>query len=99
MIEALISKVNIALTKLYPSWLEGKVPVDKFMHFISGLLIAVILTPFIGFYSVLIVALIALAKEVYDYLHPDLHTADIWDWVATTLGGIVGVLLVYVLTN
>ena len=99
MIEALISKVNIALTKLYPSWLEGKVPVDKFMHFISGLLIAVVLTPFIGFYSVLIVALIALAKEVYDYLHPDLHTADIWDWVATTLGGIVGVLLVYVLTN
>ena len=90
MIEALISKVNIALTKLYPSWLEGKVPVDKFMHFISGLLIAVILTPFIGFYSVLIVALIALAKEVYDYLHPDLHTADIWDWVATTLGGLLG---------
>ena len=94
MIEALISKVNIALTKLYPSWLEGKVPVDKFMHFISGLLIAVILTPFIGFYSVLIVALIALAKEVYDYLHPDLHTADIWDWVATTLGGIVGAILI-----
>ena len=94
MIEALISKVNIALTKLYPSWLEGKVPVDKFMHFISGLLIAVVLTPFIGFYSVLIVALIALAKEVYDYLHPDLHTADIWDWVATTLGGIVGAILI-----
>lgn len=97
MIEALISKVNIALTKLYPSWLEGKVPVDKFMHFISGLLIAVILTPFIGFYSVLIVALIALAKEVYDYLHPDLHTADIWDWVATTLGGIVGVVIVWLI--
>lgn len=88
--EALIAKVNALLAKLYPSILAGKVPVDKFMHFISGLVIAALLTPFIGAYSIVVVAIIALLKEIYDYLHPESHTADIWDWVATTLGGLVG---------
>jgi hypothetical protein len=36
--------------------------------------------------------LIALAKEVYDYNHPN-HTADVWDWVATVLGGVLGLIL------
>ncbi len=89
-IETIITKVNTALSKLYPSWLQGKVPVDKFLHFISGFIIAAVLTPFIGFYAVVVVAIIALLKEIYDYLHPESHTADFWDWVATTLGGLVG---------
>ncbi len=93
-IETLITKVNAFLTKLYPSWLEGKVPVDKFMHFACGFIIAAVLTPFIGAYSILVVAVIAALKEIYDARHPDKHTADFWDWVATTLGGIVGFVVV-----
>ncbi len=96
-IETIITKVNTALSKLYPSWLEGKVPVDKFLHFTCGFIIAAVLTPFIGAYSILVVAVIAALKEIYDYLHPDKHTADIWDWVATSLGGVLGMLIITLL--
>ena len=88
--EALIAKVNAFLSKFC---VTCKVPCDKQMHFIGGLVIAAILTPFIGAYSVLVVAIIALLKEIYDYLHKDIHTPDFWDWVATVLGGILGFVL------
>jgi high-affinity nickel permease len=53
-----------------------------------------LLTPFIGAYSIVVVAIIALLKEIYDYLHKDIHTPDFWDWVATVLGGLVGFVVV-----
>ena len=96
-IENIITKVNTALTKLYPTWLEGKVPVDKFLHFICGFIIAAVLTPFIGFYAVVIVAIIAALKEIYDYLHPESHTADFWDLIVTVLGGALGFVLINLL--
>jgi hypothetical protein len=34
-------------------------------------------------------ATIAFAKEVYD-AHNTGHTSDVWDWVATVLGGLIG---------
>jgi hypothetical protein len=89
--EKIISKVNSVLSKFC---IACKVPCDKQMHFMAGFLIAAILTPFIGAYAVLAVAVIAAAKEVYDYLHPDSHTADIWDWVATVIGGVVGFVII-----
>jgi hypothetical protein len=95
--EALIAKVNAFLAKLYPSILAGKVPVDKFLHFICGLVIAALLTPFIGAYSILVVAVIAALKEIYDARHPDKHTADFMDWVATVLGGVLGMLIITLL--
>lgn len=85
--EKLIEKLTAFLSQFC---IVCKVPCDKQMHFISGFIIAAVLTPFIGAYSIAVVAVIALLKEIYDYLHPDKHTADFWDWVATTLGGIVG---------
>ena len=88
--EALIAKVNAFLSKFC---VTCKVPCDKQMHFIGGLVIAAILTPFIGAYSIVVVAIIALLKEIYDYMHPESHTADFWDWVATVLGGVVGFVL------
>ena len=93
-IETIITKINTALSKLYPAWLQGKVPMDKFFHFIGGLVIAALLTPFIGAYSIVVVAIVALLKEIYDYLHPESHTADFMDWVATVLGGLVGFVVV-----
>lgn len=93
MIETIITKVNAFLTKLYPSFLEGHVPVDKFMHFVGGFLIALILTPFIGGASIIVVALAAAAKEAYDYANKDIHTPDLMDWVATLIGGVLGSVL------
>jgi hypothetical protein len=92
--EALIAKVNAFLAKLY---VPCKVPADKQMHFACGFIIAAILTPFIGAYSIVVVAIIALLKEIYDYLHKDIHTPDFWDWVATVLGGLVGFVIVALL--
>jgi hypothetical protein len=40
------------------------------------------------------VAIVALLKEIYDYLHKDIHTPDFLDWVATVLGGLVGFVVV-----
>jgi hypothetical protein len=92
--EALIAKVNAFLAKLY---IPCKVPADKQMHFIGGLVIAALLTPFIGAYSILVVAVIAALKEIYDARHPDKHTADFMDWVATVLGGVLGMLIITLL--
>jgi hypothetical protein len=92
--ENLIAKVNAVLAKLY---VPCKVPADKQMHFIGGLVIAALFTPFIGAYSIAVVAIVALAKEIYDYLHKDIHTPDFWDWVATVLGGLVGFVIVALL--
>ncbi len=87
MLEKIIAKVNAFLSQFC---IVCKVPCDKQMHFICGLVIAALLTPFIGAYSIVVVAIIALLKEIYDYLHKDIHTPDFWDWVATVIGGVVG---------
>jgi len=90
MIETLIAKVNAFFAKLY---IPCGVPADKQAHMLSGFLIAVVLTPFIGAYSILVVATIAILKEIYDYEHKSIHTPDFWDWVATSLGGLLASLL------
>ena len=92
--EKLIAKLNAFLSQFC---IACKVPCDKQMHFTCVFIIAAVLTPFIGAASVFIVAIIAALKEVYDYMHPDKHTADFMDWVATTLGGVVGFVVVALL--
>jgi hypothetical protein len=44
-----------------------------------------------------VVAVIAALKEIYDARHPDKHTADFMDWVATVLGGVLGMLIITLL--
>jgi branched-subunit amino acid permease len=92
--EKIIAKVNALLGKLYPTWLVGQVAEDKFLHFICGFIIAAVLTPFIGWYSVLVVSIIATAKELYDDMNKDTHTADVWDLLVTIAGGALGYSLV-----
>jgi hypothetical protein len=89
--EKIIAKLNAFLSQFC---IVCKVPCDKQMHFLSGFIIAAVLTPFIGAYSIVVVAVIAALKEIYDARHPDKHTADIWDWVATSLGGVLGYTLI-----
>lgn len=92
MIETLIAKVNDILSYFVIE--DSRVPADKQMHMLSGFLIAVVLTPFIGWLSVIAVSTIAILKEIYDYEYKSIHTPDFWDWVATTLGGVFGTLIV-----
>ena len=66
------------------------VPLDKQAHFVTGALGSLSLAVFIGYWAIVVISLIALAKEVYDYKHPLIHTCDFYDWLATTLGGILG---------
>ncbi len=66
---------------------------DKIYHFMSGLILSFIggiIHPF-GIITGFIAGII---KEFYDYYHPK-HTFDIWDCIATFIGAIVGVYLLY----
>lgn len=77
MLESLLTRLN-------------SIPSDKVMHFASGAVVFTMFLPFIGpYYAMLAVIIVAIGKEVYDAMHQDKHTADIWDAVATTLGGVL----------
>jgi hypothetical protein len=82
------------LFSLFAKLSSSHIPVraDLQAHFWSGSILGFLAFLFIGCWALVIVALIALLKEVYDYKHPN-HTADFWDWVATVLGGVVGLIL------
>lgn len=65
-------------------------PQDKLAHFIGGAVIYAVahfVSPFIGLTAV---AVAAVGKEIYDWFHRDKHTPDVWDAVATMLGGLTG---------
>ena len=83
-----MTKLFLLLAKLSSPRIP--LPLDKQAHFVTGVLGGLILSVFIGLWAISIIALIALAKEVYDYKHPLIHTCDFYDWLATTLGGILG---------
>jgi VanZ family protein len=73
------------------------VPLDKQAHFATGAIGGVVISCFLGFYAgVVIMAILAFAKEAYD-AHNTGHTSDVWDWVATTLGGIIGSLVILII--
>lgn len=66
------------------------IPHDKALHFIAGVLIFAV-AHFGGIWvGVAAVTVAAVGKEIYDWFHRDKHTPDIWDAVATVLGGVVG---------
>ena len=67
-------------------------PQDKLAHFAVGVLIyaaAHFVSPIIGLAAV---AVAAVGKEIYDWFHRDKHTPDVWDAVATMLGGLTGLI-------
>lgn len=65
------------------------IPYDKCLHVIVGVIIFAILQLINVPMALVVVILVALGKEAYDYFHPR-HTCDIWDAVATICGGILG---------
>jgi VanZ family protein len=73
------------------------VPLDKQAHFATGAIGGFIVTYFLGFIGgVSVITILAFAKEAYD-AHNTGHTSDVWDWVATTLGGIIGSLVILII--
>lgn len=88
--EGILSIMNRWLAKLYIA--NPYVPADKQAHFISGAILGAIFYPFIGVSCVLVVSSIACLKEFYDWEHQAIHTPDIFDWFATSLGGFLPVL-------
>lgn len=80
-IETILQKIN-------------SIPTDKVAHFASGVICYAVVLPIFGEWpALMIVALSAASKEVYDYLHRDIHTPDVLDAVATTLGGALGLFI------
>ena len=67
---------------------------DKLKHLIAGFVVAVPFTLVFGIGSgILASVVIGIGKEIYDYFHPESHTADPVDAVATILGGILGAVI------
>jgi len=75
-----------------------RIPLDKQAHALGGAVIALALgyvfPPLIGIFAAVVAGAL---KEAYDRLHPDSHVVDVWDFVATSLGGIAGGIFVYLI--
>lgn len=78
------------------------IPHDKALHALGGALIAAVvylLDVFLGHFGLwlvlAVVVIAAIGKEVYDLAHQDRHTPDVYDALATTLGGLLVILPLY----
>lgn len=68
--------------------LISKVPYDKLLHFIAGLVIAAFFCITLGMKVCIVPAIVAgFAKEFFDNWTSD--EVDWWDFVATVAGGLV----------
>ena len=67
--------------------------IDKGYHFLAGLFVTLSTAWFDVRVALILLFVISLAKEVYDYNHLESHTADGSDFVATIVGGLFGAML------
>lgn len=76
----------------------NKIPHDKALHAIGGVLIfAVAITLSLSItLSLLIIAVIGVGKELLDAQDPKHHTADIWDAVATIALPLIVAIAIYI---
>ena len=65
----------------------NKIPKDKLLHFIAGVLIYQSTVWFVWYYAIIPVVICALGKEVYDNYYGG--TVDVYDALATITGGLV----------
>lgn len=76
------------------------IPQDKANHILYGLIIFFITALITNIWIGLITAtLFGVGKEIYDFFNKDRHTSDIWDAMATIIGGIGGILIVLLLSG
>ena len=72
--------------------LFSTIPCDKLGHIVAGLSLYAVGHFVSTMFGFVVVLCAAIGKEVYDYWHRDTHTPDIWDAVATVLGGTIGLI-------
>ncbi len=71
----------------------AKIPQDKLLHCLGGVVIFAALHLLImPWLSLVVIALAAVLKEFYDWRNPSAHTADVWDIVATLIGGLLALI-------
>jgi len=74
--------------------LFSSIPCDKLGHFVAGVFIYAIFHFVSPLFGLVVVAVAAIGKEIYDYdrdrINGNKRTPDIWDTVATMLGGVLG---------
>lgn len=71
------------------------IALDKQAHFLAGAVIVFTMAAFGYLFLGLAVACVAaVLKEVYDGMHPEEHTKDSLDALATIAGGVYGWLIV-----
>ena len=56
---------------------------DKIYHIIAGMTIYLLFRIIDPTSALVLVWIAGIGKELYDLKHPDKHTADVWDIVAT----------------
>lgn len=64
-----------------------KIEKDKLLHFVAGSFVYASSSWFLGYYALALVVAVAVGKEVYDHYYNG--TVDVWDAVATIVGGLV----------
>ena len=78
--------------------LLAKIPADKQGHALMGVVIYLIASiallqfvpvTLVAPQALMVVAAVGAFKEVYDAYHPEKHTCDFWDFIATTSGGLL----------
>jgi len=80
------------------AWLKvlPTIPIDKQGHFLGGAVVALtvglISLPVIGFVTACCAGAL---KEWYDYKHPP-HAVELFDFLATALGGVAGAVFLWV---
>lgn len=67
--------------------LISNIPCDKLGHFAAGVVIYAVAHFVSPLFGISVVALAAVGKEIYDYLHREKHTPDLMDAAATIAGG------------
>lgn len=70
--------------------LISKVPYDKLLHFIVGLIVAaffVIALKWAGWEALLVAVAVAALKELFDWLTTE--KVEWWDGISTVIGGLV----------
>jgi len=73
-----------------------QLPKDKLGHALAGLIIFNFALLFVNVVtSLILVAIVASGKEVYDYFHKNKHTPDFLDFIATIVLPCSFALLIY----
>jgi len=67
------------------------IPQDKKLHFMAGMLVTMAVSWSSYPIALIVLLLVAAGKEIMDSRDPENHTADIWDFIVTLFGGLVGI--------